>query len=221
LQYLAIFDLSGFLMVLVIDAYNVLKSRGDLPGSHIQRVRWFVSIVEAYVREKKHTAVIVFDGGSASFPTRTAGKLVDIVHSGYKISADDVIKKVLLEYPPEKILLVSSDRELVDCAERLSIVTLQAIAFYDLLCATERPAVKHCAHNAQVSGQPHRKPPATVARKRVGHVSSSEVDALMEQESVKIYHKDVQHESRDVGGQPGGKKLGKHERRLHRVVKKL
>lgn len=200
-------------MILVIDAYNVLKSQLAPSSVTATTAQWFVKTVSGYARSKKHEAIIVFDGGQSSFPARSTVHGVSVIYSGYRTTADDVIKKLLHENEPALFLMVSSDRELCMYAEYLGIVSMDSSAFYGLLREYTCPDI----HKKKAS--------MCAAQKRPGYESSADLDALMCDASCKILRKDDdQSDDEDEWQQQrrqGTKKESKIERRLVRVVKKL
>ncbi|MCL4229679.1 NYN domain-containing protein [Candidatus Dependentiae bacterium] len=99
-------------MIIIIDGYNLLKQvmPGEVIGDH-ERERFIQQLCE-YARKKKHSVVLVFDGGSYVRPTKEIKGNVQIVYSGHHESADDYIHRYVEKHKSYDMLLISSDREL-------------------------------------------------------------------------------------------------------------
>src|SRR5437016_886266 len=124
-------------MILLIDGYNFIKSliNNKLISEEI-RLR-FVKKLNYYSKIKNHKVVIVFDGGESSYSTKETIENVDVVYSGYKISADEFIKSYLVENKNQNLFLITSDRDLQKFALSLNIEFISSRRFYDLLNSSE------------------------------------------------------------------------------------
>lgn len=199
-------------MVLLIDGYNVLYAAGyggDLKKSERDR---FVSLVSAYARALGHEAIIIFDGGSSPHPYTAMMAGVMVIESGYNQSADDLLCKKLLHFPPEIVLMVSSDRAITDEAAAHGVVSIDADAFYDRLVD-----VVHRRSDPRLSS----KAPRVVDG--VGY-DKKELDILMEKACAHVQPKkvDLEDESDEYQARVSKKrKKSKAERRLERVIKKI
>ncbi len=118
-------------MIIIIDGYNVIRQIHHGQSAHAKQ--GFVKRLVEYSRVKKHQIYLVFDGGDHPYEYHERYNNVQVTHSGYKQTADDVIKKLLAQINGQEALLVSSDRELVDAARRYSIDSCDARTFYQLL----------------------------------------------------------------------------------------
>lgn len=186
-------------MILIIDAYNVLKRESAQRIVSARERNRFAAEVAAYAQSKGHEALIVFDGYEPDDAT-VAPKPVRVVFAGAGGSADAYIKKMLDRMRPETALLVSSDTELGVYASRLGIVTMPAELFGGLL---ER---KNTVPDARVIIDETAEAP------RPGE---SEVDALMRKASRVILVKDVD------GGDEPTRRSSKLEKKVLKIVKKL
>lgn len=120
-------------MILLIDGYNLVKQVvKSVDISYETRLK-FINELSRYSKKKNHRVVIVFDGGDFSFAAGEVVNDIQIIYSGYKDSADTVIKDYLSENSSRDILLVSSDRELRDFASKLNIDSIKALDFYDFV----------------------------------------------------------------------------------------
>ncbi len=204
-------------MYIIIDGCNVLRSGKDPRPVNEHRKRDFMAQLAEYARYKKHEITVVFDGGVSARPEYYVQAGVTIWHSGYDYSADDVVKQLITEanYPFET-LVVSSDRELNDCAEDHNIASIDSALFKKFL----KQALRGRANQAVRKGS---------GCLTVYGSHSAELDALMMSAAQDVFDKDmssakpVSAASRyEVAGT--GKsilKKGKVERRLQRILEKL
>ncbi len=123
-------------MILVVDAYNVLKQ--VLPSVHVgerERLR-FINELGRYARHRQHKIILVFDGGpyDRAFQERIAG--VYVVYAGSHETADEYIKRYLNEHRELDLLLISSDREVRAVAHCLQIESVAAPDFYAIVRET-------------------------------------------------------------------------------------
>lgn len=125
---------------ILIDGYNLIgiahknleKARNDL----IQKLCEYSNL-------KAHNITLVFDGWKSGQMVETKMRigLVNIIYSKLGEKADFVIKKILSE-STRPWIVVSSDREISDFANKKDFVSLTASEFedklYSSLCTTEQ-----------------------------------------------------------------------------------
>ena len=117
-------------MHIIIDGYNVLKQAlGNKTISDGQR-RAFINMLGKYAEKKNHHIVVVFDGGPDAWPSQEKDHGILVVYSGIQQSADDLIKKALIQKP--HVLLVTSDNELKAAAKHGTMV-IDSLEFYMLV----------------------------------------------------------------------------------------
>lgn len=117
-------------MHIIIDGYNVLKQAlGSKMISDEQR-RAFINMLGRYAERKNHHIIVVFDGGPDVWPSQEKDHGILVNYSGIKQSADDLIKKALLQKP--HVLLVTSDNELKAAAKHGTMV-MDSLEFYTLV----------------------------------------------------------------------------------------
>ena len=191
-------------MILFIDAYNLLRqllSAAEIDqGAHKAIERELGSFAGTH----GHTAFMVYDGPSYATHVATEGRgsRFVIMHSGNQ-TADDVIKRHIVEYPVEKTLIISQDRELCAYVARRGYHSIDPLDFY---------------HYVKNSGQK-----GTVARKLQGPLvklsaeQDSGIDALMHEASLQPFYKEVH----DNTGDYGTSKKSKKEKKMHRIIKPL
>jgi predicted RNA-binding protein with PIN domain len=121
-------------MIIVVDAYNLLRSVPPYKKTITDKERaQFIAQLSAYGRRKGHKIVIVFDGGPHEWPFKEQMKRVTVVYSGIHESADDYIKEYIEAHHTQDLLLVSSDSELNRWAEHLNIPSIDSSTFSHLL----------------------------------------------------------------------------------------
>lgn len=195
-------------MLLLLDGYNILKYR--LEGVHIlqEQRSAFLKKVAHYALAKKHQVIVVFDAGEFRHVTHDKEHGIHVIYSGQTKTADDVLKHLLLKHMGHAVLLVSSDRELVEYAQRCKITSLDADGFVKLL----EHGYTEPVHKKTMASQ-------GCAHKREGHESDEDVDALMEQASLRLVYKNDDFVTKDPSSR--GNTLSKHEKKISKIIKKL
>jgi len=193
-------------MILVIDAYNVLKQALSMRTISDAGKQQFIRQLAAYSKKKGHAIVCVFDGGSFEWPDKERINGVQVVHSGIHQIADEWIKNYIEQHKMYDILLISTDRELNRYAARFSVQSLDALDFYAMLQGAFKEQVastKSCEQKAV----------------KMSENNQPLLDELMEQASKKIITKveDVVHKERTSAAH----KLSKKERLILQKLKKL
>lgn len=120
-------------MIIMIDGYNFLKSITGTKFISEQQMRDWISYFEKYIGYKGNKVIVVFDAGPYLFASSDRYGAVEVWYAGQHQTADDWIKKWLSKNKEKDILLVSSDREIRDCAENLDVVSISSQDFYQLL----------------------------------------------------------------------------------------
>ncbi len=199
--------MGAFAMIIIIDAYNVLKniySSGDIGKSVRQK---FISQLARYARKKGHTISVVFDAGPDYWPSQEDYKGVKILFSGSQRTADHVIKELLDTYKNKDPLLVSSDRELQAYCSSLGLVCIGSADFYGLM------------QEALSTKEKKFSQVADDLRKLDGDQANQEIDLLMIEASQEIPFKEDDRPVPDY--KPHAKKEKKGERRLLQKIEKL
>ena len=127
-------------MIILIDAYNLLKKIFSGEITHTQRKN-FVAYYGAYAKRKGHHVVIVFDGGDSYWPSSSKQTLSEIVYAGQSKSADDYIREYISANKGKEIVLVSSDRQLCIFANQQGVISIDSDIFYRLTQKQETPLV--------------------------------------------------------------------------------
>lgn len=190
-------------MIIVIDAYNVLKQA--LSTTHIadQAKQRFVKQLSIYAKKKGHTIIVVFDGGPYEWADKERVQGILLVHSGMHESADDWIKKYVAQHKTYDILVVSTDRELGMHVHRAGVQTLDAMDFHSLL--------QECLQ------QPHAQTKEQELVKIAEH-ENPELDQLMQEAASTVPTK-----AEDVGKvrERKARQISKQERKIAQKIKKL
>ena len=191
-------------MIVLIDAYNILKQR--VPGIQISEFdrKQFIKKLSFYAEQRGLALIVLFDGGSCSRPTRESHDVLTIIYSGYHESADDIIKRLLVQYQHYELLLVSSDRALCQYAGEYQVPSIDSHDFYTQLL--------QCNKREKITS---KKQPA---HKRAGHLSDQELDLMMSEATICMLYK--QEDDQEVVPLRN-KKLSKQEKKLQRIVRKL
>lgn len=148
---------------IVIDGYNLIRQShafSDLDRQDLQMGREaLVDALAAYKLVKPYAITVVFDGGDApgGMPRRDRHKGIDLRYSNPGELADNVIKRMAAS-AKEKLLVVSSDLEVVQFAAARGATTISAPEFEERLMAAQYEAFKGADDNSDLEGwQPTTK----------------------------------------------------------------
>lgn len=192
-------------MILVIDAYNVLKAHERMNDiNQKQRYHFIVQLI-SYAKKKDHTLVIVFDGGPYEWPFVNSISRGTVVYSGYNRTADDYIRKYLSENKHNDLFLISSDRELIRKAKQCNVLHMGGYEFFQKVKETLSVISSY---------------DETEATKLTDRVDQ-EIDDLMQQAAGMV--KGAKKEDREVNSNNKGTscKKSKTERIAERKIDKL
>jgi len=118
----------------IIDGYNLLHAS---PNMSVRREELLenarnrlIEKLSNYKRQKNVSISIIFDGWKNGMPIQNQelSRGIKIIYSKLGEKADDVIKR-LIANSSEEIVVVSSDREIRDFAEKHSTVSLSSSEF--------------------------------------------------------------------------------------------
>ena len=163
----------------------------------------FIERLATYARATGHQMIIVFDGGGMSYLTREKVHGIKVLYSGYRQTADDVIKELIERHYKEEAMLASSDRELQTYAGSHGVINVGAMNFKTLV--DERLELKP------------RLPIAGSTKKLHDEVDEA-LDALMMGDEQKVPLKDAIKEDAEA---PHAKTLSKSDRAILKKIKKL
>lgn len=190
-------------MLVIIDAYNLIKHVIKKDYVSESEIKHFIKLFKKYSEKKHNRLKAVFDGGPLAYISRERDGLVEILHSGYSQSADDVIKDILQEYAGQtNVVMISSDIELQKYADKLGIGFLSAKEFYDKVIniGPTKSKIEETKRDNQL-------------------YKTSESDGL--DELMDIYTKNIQIKKEDFE-QQGSRKIGsKKNKKTETLLKKL
>jgi predicted RNA-binding protein with PIN domain len=121
-------------MHLIIDGYNLIRQSPDLQRLDARDLELgreaLLKRLAAYRSRSRHQITVVFDGwqGGDLKESRDRQQGMVIIYSRLGERADEVIKR-LLTREPGRAMVVSSDRELQDCARRVGAAWINASQF--------------------------------------------------------------------------------------------
>jgi predicted RNA-binding protein with PIN domain len=192
-------------MIIIIDAYNILKYIfHDKFITEKQRNR-FVDYLVRYGKKKRHELIIVFDGGPYGLSEILVQKPVTIVYTGSQERADDAIIRLMKKYGRYDILIVSTDREITNIAEKDNIPYIDSHLFYRCLST----ALGSVESNGKRKERAHK----------MHNESNPALDSLME--SVEVPSNLVKNQEGVIPCSASGKKISKNERYIMSIVDKL
>ncbi len=125
-------------MHIVIDGYNFIRQSNifsELDNKDLQSGREaLVDALAAYKKVKAYTITVVFDGSGApvGMPRREKLKGINLRYSNPGELADAVIKR-MASRQREKIMVVSSDRDVVDYAAKKGAAVISSPEFEERL----------------------------------------------------------------------------------------
>lgn len=194
-------------MLIIIDAYNLLKQIIKSSIATTQERDQFINIIKRYAKATNNYIILVFDGGSDNYPTKTSKENIDIVYSGYKKSADQYIKEFISDSKDKNMILVSSDNKIVKSAQINHVVSFDSMAFYDLLLEQKNKSKETIIKtNEQL--------------KKLTENTNPELDNLMKEASKFILYK-KDDEAIDNLKKGNSTKNSKNDRKLLKILKKL
>jgi predicted RNA-binding protein with PIN domain len=192
-------------MILVIDGYNVLKYGGQTRKRSENDREKFIATLNRYAKNKKLDIILVFDSGPTIWPFREKHERVLVIYAGQGHSADQFIIDYAHEQKAKQLVVVSSDREIINGVKPLGIETVSAADFYQLLEQALLPIV-----------QDEQK---TQVRKFAHVTDQPEIDQLMIYGSLLKIKKmpEKEDENRERAKQQQSKKEKKREQKLKKL----
>ena len=138
-------------MIIIIDGYNYLKSATGTKFVSEDKMREWIHALEKYVYYRGNHIIVVFDAGPYLFASSDRYGSVEVWYAGQYQTADDWIKTWLLKNREKDLLLVSSDREIRNCADRLNLVSISSQEFFKIFNAVlEQQEDEHEIHTQSV-----------------------------------------------------------------------
>jgi predicted RNA-binding protein with PIN domain len=196
---------NGAVVIIIVDAYNVLKQVAhDLWISDRER-DLFIKMLGSYAKKRGHQILAVFDGGDSERATLERLYGVQVVYSGFHESADQYIKRSIEKYRQYEVLLISSDREIAEWADRHQIESIDSLEFYKIV----RQTVQKNKSGDRTSG------PGAI---KTTESTNEELDQLMSQQSSRAIEKNEMVEQRRIST---NRQVSKKEKQMIKKIKKL
>lgn len=160
-------------MVIIIDAYNYIKSISAQHFADERAIASWIAIFQNYTRLRGNKVILVFDAGPSYFQTKESYGSVQVVYAGHQRTADDVIKDWMQENAETDALLVTSDRQIRDFGQRFAIISISSFDFHKVFSSV----MQEEEHSEQVLQE-------TVYKiKKNERSDNDELDRLMEEGS--------------------------------------
>jgi len=196
-------------MILLIDAYNVIKQAMLKKTISEKEREYFIKQLGKYHKLKGHKIIVVFDGGPLDFPTKEKSQGIYIIYAGAQETADQYIKSYLDEHKSLDILLVTSDRDICRHAQRLGVEQIDAKEFYAIL-------------QNSLQGKAGQRLIKKTKAIKLTDTEHEELDELM-QEGSKVLQYKTEDFATGFGDNRASKshKLSKKERKKQKKIKKL
>lgn len=120
-------------MYLIIDGYNLMHCM-KLKGENFQKKREnFINELHLFVKANSVNIILVFDGSKniSQYKSIEKQENVKIIYSAHNQTADDVIVELIKtrKTKSKNMVLITSDRELVNYAEENRIKTMSSSDF--------------------------------------------------------------------------------------------
>lgn len=190
-------------MILLIDGYNVLKSHLASGYANDADRHRFIQRLLKFAARKGHKLIVVFDGGSHPWQLSDTLDGQEIIYSGYKQTADVVLRHLMAHYKGKDAMVISSDREVRRYAKHHGLTSIGAQDFLGTL--QEVVAV-----STVISGS------AQAVKTTQGTVPG--LDELMQEASRKLPVKPLYEESpHERHAIEGGRKQKKDERQKKKL----
>jgi hypothetical protein len=215
-------------VVVVVDAYNVIRFFGKKAiGPQVSDAERhdFCRKMRAYLDKRKTTIkkmLLVFDGGSLSYPEKRVVGEVAEVYVGYRQTADDWIFNYVVESRHPHCVVISDDRGLAKKVVNFVEGVIGAADFKGLvsIALAQEPAV-----NKSGTLQVHKKSVLVeyLHDDDIELVDRDVLRGLMEQSTKKVSEKHTDHE-REVSvrhQQESDHMISKNDARVLRILKKL
>ena len=142
---------------IVIDGYNLIRQSArfsELDRQDLQSGRdALVEALAAYKRINSHRITVVFDGAEATtgMPRRDVHKGITLRYSSLGETADTVIKRMSVK-EKGKLMVVTSDQEIVRYAEAVGATTIGSVEFEDRLMMAQYMDLKGVDEDAGADG---------------------------------------------------------------------
>lgn len=193
-------------MKLIIDGYNLIKKVAESKHISTKMRNQYLKQLGIYAKNKGLQIMVVFDGGEASFNYHEKIYGLEVIYAGFLESADDVIMRLIGNHQyQEELMVVTSDREIIDFAKQYTLDIIKSEEFYGLLQAGQ---ILKNEKNVNLSNHANK----------TSDSNNPDLDSLMESASYQVSPK---KEPLERNRFPDTQKLSKQEKQIARKLKKL
>lgn len=202
-------------MIIVIDAYNILKNIKSNNFISESNRNEFIKLLNAYAKEKNHNIILVFDGFDSDglAAQRTVGS-VKVIYSG-KHTADEYIKYYIENNFISDITVVSTDRSIQKFVLEHNMTAVDSLVFYKFLSKFQETQKKENINRPQKKGVVYK-----FHKSHDNHDNNSELDALMLEGSKDIKIKEEANNDLDKK-KSKSETLNKEEKKIQKILNKL
>jgi predicted RNA-binding protein with PIN domain len=145
-------------MQLIIDGYNLIRQSPLFRMAEAKSLEAgreaLLAYLEAYRRLKHHKITVVFDGEKSFHLSLQQEKVggITVIYSGLGEKADEVIKRLVQK--DHNVVVITSDREIIDFAERHQATAILAQEFLPKLEMAYYMEVKGVAEDEEEISRP-------------------------------------------------------------------
>jgi len=196
-------------MIVIVDAYNILKYVHGSDGVGEREKEDFLSVVRVRARMKQYNVIVVFDGGSSSYPLRYDDHGIEVMYAGNRQSADHAIEALCGTYRGREVVVVSADRMLCQAVKKLNAVCI------------EPPLYLHRIHESRRQKERGLVTALSYEDKDGKNISSEEFHAMMEKAAQQARVKAIDYEDVPSSRMRPSQKKSRSETILERIIEKL
>lgn len=134
-------------MRIIVDGYNFIRQTDLRRFENISLEKGRSELIKrlsSYKKAKGHKLTVVFDGVLGGSPSQERDRMggISIIYSRRGETADEVIKRIIGN-SSEKLLVVSSDREIASSAERRGFTAVNSQTFAQKITEAEFSSFTH------------------------------------------------------------------------------
>src|SRR3990172_2592924 len=112
-------------MVLILDGYNILKQMDDKSADR----QSFIHSIEKYASIKNLKIMLIFDSGPFNYKVTELYGMVRVIYVGQGHTADEFITTYCANHPTSELVVVTSDRGIIQSVTHDGAKTLSAQEF--------------------------------------------------------------------------------------------
>lgn len=117
--------------MLIIDGHNLIGLSGQIKISDPQAKEKLLENLSIYQELNNQQIIVVFDGAHFAQAEKTTHKNIQIFYPAKQQNADDIIKNLIQKNNNQHgIIIVSSDNDIINCAQKSHLQTISSKIFY-------------------------------------------------------------------------------------------